>query len=315
MKKIKLILNHHAGRGYSSRSESDICRYLKEEGLDFDLVYTERRGHAIELTEQAANDGYEVVAAAGGDGTSNEAINGLMAARKGKGKSKGKGKGDCALALFPTGSGNDFSYNAGVPTDFREVCRLIAKGQTRTVDVGKMTIPGKETRYFDNQLGIGFDGIVTLEARKYKRLRGMALYLPVVLKTVFIINKVPKVTIEYDDQKLELKVVQVSVANGGREGGGFYMAPGAKIDDGYFDLCIVSEIGRMGMLGIIPKFMKGTHIEHKATTLVRARKVKITSEEELIAHFDGEMVDPGIKQIECEILPQQVRVFAKDQRP
>lgn len=303
MKKIKIILNPVAGRGYSGRVESEISRCLKEEGLDFDLVHTEKKGHAIELAEQAVYDGFEIIAAAGGDGTTNEVINGLMAA------SERGGKVNFTLALFPTGSGNDFSYSAGVPTDFQQVCRLIANGKTRIVDLGRVTVPGKEPRFFDNQLGIGFDGVVTLEARKFKRVRGMALYLPVVLKTVFLTNKAARVTIEYDNKKLELATVQVSIANGIREGGGFYMAPGAKLDDGYFDLIIVGEIGKLAMLGIIPKFMKGTHIQHKATTTLRAKKVTITSEDDLVAHFDGEMLCTDGHRIECEIVPQCLRVF------
>jgi len=303
MKKIKLILNPVAGRGYSIKAEADICRYLKKEELDFELVHTERKGHAIELAEQAVKDGFEIIAAAGGDGTTNEVINGMMSA------STQKEKFDHSLALFPTGSGNDFTYSAGVPTDFHQICRMISKGKTRIVDLGKVTLPGKAPRYFDNQLGIGFDGVVTLEARKFKRVRGMALYLPVVFKTVFLTNKATRVTIEYDGKKLQLPTVQVSVANGIREGGGFYMAPVAKPDDGFFDLIIVAEIGKFAMLGIIPKFMKGTHIEHKATTTLRAKKVTITSEDDLIAHFDGEMMCTECHRIECEIVPRCLRVF------
>jgi len=303
MKKIKVILNPVAGRGYSNSVESEITRYLMEEGLDFDLVYTERKGHAIELAEQAVSDGFEIVAAAGGDGTTNEVINGLMAGSKKKDKCK------CTLALFPTGSGNDFTYSAGVPTDFREVCHLIANRKTRIVDLGRVSIPGQEPRYFDNQLGIGFDGVVTLEARKFKRVRGMALYLPVVLKTVFLTNKATRVTIEYDNEKLELSTIQISIANGIREGGGFYMAPEAKLDDGYFDLIVICEIGKLAMLGIIPKFMKGTHTKHKAATTLRAKKVTITSEDDLTAHFDGEILCTDGHRIECEIVPQCLRVF------
>lgn len=308
MKKIKVILNPVAGRGFSNRAETEITRYLKAEGLDFDLVHTERKGHAIELTKQAVTEGYEVVAAAGGDGTTNEVINGVVSA------TDGKGKNTCAVALFPTGSGNDFSFNAGVPGDFREVCSLIAKDQTRIVDIGKVTMPGKEPHYFDNQVGIGFDGVVTMEAKKYKRLRGMALYLPVVLKTVFLINKASKVTIEYDDQKIDLSTVQVSIANGSREGGGFYMAPGAKMDDGYFNICIVEDIGKLGMLKIIPKFMNGRHIEQKATRMMQAKKVTITSEDNLLAHYDGEILCTEGHRIECEIIPQRIKVFSNNNR-
>lgn len=308
MKKIKVILNPVAGRGFSNRAETEICRYLKAEGLTFDLVYTERKGHAIELAKQAAAEGFEVVAAVGGDGTTNEVINGVASA------TEGKRKNSCAVALFPTGSGNDFSFNAGVPEDFRQVCSLISKGQTRVVDIGKVTVPGEEPHYFDNQVGIGFDGVVTMEAKKYKRVRGMALYLPVVLKTVFLINKASRVTIEYDDEKIDLSTVQVTVANGSREGGGFFMAPGAKLDDGYFNIVVVEDIGKVGMMKIIPKFMNGEHAGHKGVRMMQAKKVTITSEDALLAHYDGEILCTAGHRIECEIIPRRLKVFSNHKK-
>lgn len=305
MKTIKVILNPAAGRGYSGRAEPEIRRHLKEEGLDFDLVRTTGVGHAVELAKQAVHDGFKIIAAVGGDGTNNEVINGLLAA------TDGKNIDTCTLGLFAAGSGNDFTFNVGGPANFREACRLIKEGRTRIIDIGKVTIPGLPPRYFDNQLGIGFDGTVTVEAKKHKRLRGMALYLPVVLKTVFLVNKAARVTIAYDDRKIELKTVQISVANGSREGGGFYMAPGAKLDDGFFNVCIVGELSKLAMLGIIPKFISGRHIEHKATKMVQAKKVLITSEDNLLAHIDGEILCTDAHRVECEIFPQRLRVFSK----
>ena len=299
--KTKIILNPVAGRGYSAKAEPEICKFLKNEGVDFDLVHTERNGHAIELAEQAINDGFEIVVAAGGDGTTNEVINGLMTASGGK-------EASGMLGLIATGSGSDFTYNVGIPGDIHEACRRIARGRTRMVDLGKLTLHDEKPRYFDNQLGIGFDGVVTVEAMKFKRLRGMALYLPVVLKTIFLTNKATNVKIEYDDQVLELPTIQISVVNAPREGGGFYMAPEAQLDDGYFDLCILNEIGKLSMMGLVPKFMSGTHVEHKATTMARAKKVTITSEDNLVAHYDGELLCTEGHKIMCEIVPRPLRV-------
>jgi len=301
MKPIKIILNPVAGRGFSEKAEPEIRRCFNEAKIDIDLVFSERQWHAAELAEQAINDGYEVVVAVGGDGTTNEVINGLMAA------SKGNEAG--TLGLIATGSGSDFSFNVGMPADVEAACQRIITGQTRLVDVGTLSLDDGTHRYFDNQLGIGFDGIVTVEAKKFKRLRGMALYLPVVLKTVFLTQNATRVTIEYDDKILETSTIQISVANGSREGGGFFMTPEAKLDDGYFDVCIVEEIGKLAMLGLIPKFMNGTHVDHKATTMLRAKKISITSEDNLISHFDGELLCTEGHKIECEIFPQRLRVI------
>jgi diacylglycerol kinase (ATP) len=301
MKTIKVILNPVAGKGFSGRAEPRIREFLKDAGIGFDLIRTHERGHAIELAEQAVKDGFETVVAAGGDGTTNEVMNGLIAAYKGKIAG--------TLGLLPTGSASDFMGNVGVAKSLEEACHRLGKNQTRLVDLAVLRLPGEKIRYFDNQLGIGFDAVVTIEAQKFRRLRGMALYFPVVLKTVFLTNKATRVTIEADGQKMELPTMQISVANGSREGGGFYLAPEAKLDDGYLDLCVVRQISKLTMLRMIPTFMKGTHIKHKATTMLRARKVTITSEDDLIAHIDGEIVCTDGHRIDVEIIPRRLRVI------
>jgi len=302
MEKIKLILNPVAGRGFSAKAETEICQYLKEEGLDFDLVRTERKWHAAELAEQAVRDGFQLIVAAGGDGTTNEVINGMVATAR-------EGKISSTLGLLATGSGSDFAYNVGMPTNLREACQRIARANTKIVDLTKFSLDGGNHRYFDNQLGIGFDGTVTVEAKKFKRLRGMALYLPVVIKSIFVSNKATQVTIEFDDQRLDLKTLQISIANGAREGGGFYMAPEARVDDGYLDLCILKEVSKLRMFSILPHFMKGTHTQLNEVHTFRARKITITSDDNLIAHYDGELLCTEGHKIECEIIPQALRVI------
>lgn len=301
MKPTKIILNPIAGRGYSAKSEPEIRQFLKDEGLEFDLVHTQRPWHAAELAQQAVGDGFEIVVAVGGDGTTNEVVNGLMAASE-------NGK-DGSMGFIPTGSGSDFMGNLGIPADLQGACHRIAHGATRMVDVGRLTMPGLKPRYFDNQLGIGFDGIVTVEAKKFSRLRGIALYLPVVLKSVFVASKAPMVTIEYDDQTVVVSAMQISIVNGAREGGAFYMAPDARLDDGLFDLCIANVSGRLAMLRLIPHFMKGTHVNREGITMAQAQKVTITSEHNLIAHFDGELLCTEGHRIECEIIPRRLRVL------
>jgi YegS/Rv2252/BmrU family lipid kinase len=301
MKKIKIILNPVAGKGHSGRVESDIIRYFKEENAEFDLIRTRHRGHGIELARRAVEDGFEVVVAVGGDGTTNEVVNGLMSARSGEVAG--------TLGLLPTGSASDFTYSVGIPTDLKEACLLITRGKTRIVDLGQVTLPDNETRYFDNQLGIGFDGVVTIEAQKFKWLRGMALYLPVVLKTVFLSNKPTRIKIDCDGRIIEESTLQLTVANGIREGGGFLMAPEAKIDDGYLDICLIRAISKMAMLGIIPKFMNGTHVQHRAATTTRGKVLTITSDDNLIAHIDGEMLCTQGHRIEARIIPQCLEVL------
>jgi YegS/Rv2252/BmrU family lipid kinase len=300
MRPIKVILNPVAGRGYSAQAEGDVCQFLEDEGLDFDLVRTESPWHAAELAEGAARDGFETIVAAGGDGTANEIINGLM-------KASERGRA-VAMGVIPAGSGSDFATGIGLPTDLQEACRRIASGQCKTIDLGRVTIPGQEPRYFGNVVGVGFDGAVLVETLKMTRLRGLALYLLAVLKTIFMNFDAPMMTIEYDGERLEQPAMLVSVTNGPREGGGFLIAPNAKPDDGLFDVCIADEVSQLTMLRLLPHFLRGTHVDLDPITMVQATQISISSPDGLIAHVDGEVLCTDAPWIRCEILPGALTV-------
>lgn len=298
---LKIILNPIAGRGYGARAEPELRRLLQEMSVDFEVVRTEGPAHAPELAERAVQDGFPVVVAAGGDGTAHEVVNGLMAAAQ---------NGVVGtLGILPIGSGSDFANTVGLPPDLPGACRHLAAGNTRIVDVGHVRVAGQPPRYFDNTVNVGFGGVVTVEARKIRWLRGMALYLPVVLKTVFLLHRVPRVKLSYDEQELELPAVMISVCNGSREGGGFYVAPQAQPDDGIFDICIAGDVSRLGMLRLIPHFLKGTHVGHPQITMARARRVTISSPDDLVAHADGEVLCTDAHRLDFEILPHRLRVI------
>lgn len=298
MDRLKIILNPIAGQGFAAKAEPEICACLHSEGVQFDLVRTERPWHAAELAAQAVQDGFRTIAVVGGDGTVNEVVNGVL----------NVGASDTVIGVIPAGRGCDFAFNIGVPNDVREACRRLVTGNLRRTDLGKLVVDGQQTRYFQNILGVGFDAVVAAEVRKVKWLRGLAVYLPVVLKTVFFSPPAPRVRIAYDDQSLELPALMICAANGAREGGGFHIAPPARPDDGWLDLCIAREVGQLEMLRLIPRFMKGTHVTHPAITLARARQIVLTSETPLTAHVDGEVTCTAAHRLECTILPQQLIV-------
>jgi len=301
MTRALIVLNPIAGRGRGARAEPEIRRLLQAEGFDFDLVRTTENWHAAELAEQAVVDGYDLIVAAGGDGTFHEVVNGLMSAAP-------EGEVAGVMGLLPIGSGSDFANTVGVPFDLPEACARLVHGEDRVVDVGRVWIPGSDPQYFDNTVNVGFGGVVTREAQKVKWLTGTALYLPVVLKTVFLYFEAPYVKIAYDGQELSLPAVMISVANGPREGGGFHVAPDASPDDGLFDICVVREISRLQMLGIIPSFMNGSHCDKEPITMLQGRRITITSEDDLIAHMDGEMLCTDAHRIDFEVLPSRLRV-------
>ncbi|TEU14530.1 MAG: diacylglycerol kinase family lipid kinase [Anaerolineales bacterium] len=300
--KIKLIVNPVSGRGYGRKACPLIRQYLSDLGADFDLVQTGAPGEAIHLARQALNDGFDTIVAVGGDGTSHEVVNGMM--------SGAKGPIVGTLGCIPTGCGNDFAVSNGVPTDLEEACRLIVAGETRLVDIGRVTLDGRITRHFDNTIGIGFDGLASMEARKFKRLRGMALYLPVVLKTIFLTMHPPRVEIEFDGQVIRQRILMAVIANGPREGSSFLVAPGARYDDGLLDLIIAGTMSKLQMLAMVPKFMKGTHIHDRRVATKRARHVIVSSEDPLYIHVDGEVLCEEAHRVEATLIPSCLRIIA-----
>ena len=297
---IKVILNPAAGRGYGARVEPRVREWLSVEGVDFDIVRTEGPWHAVELAQGAAEAGFETVVGAGGDGTTNELINGLMLASEDGATPR--------LGIIPAGSGRDFASGIGLPLDPEEACRRVARDQIRTIDLGRVTVSGQKPRYFGNVVGVGFDGAVLIETLKMKRLRGLPLYLSAVLKTILLSFEALPMTIKYDEQEMELPAMLASVANGPREGGGFLIAPDAELDDGLLDLCIAREVSRLTMLRLLPHFLQGTHTKLDPIAMARAKDITISSPEGLVAHIDGEVLCTDAEQIRCEILPGALEV-------
>jgi len=293
-----LIVNPVAGRGAGERVIPRIVRLLREHGLSFDLARTERPWHAAELARQAVVSGYRTVVAVGGDGTSNEVLNGLMAARE-------AGEGEATMGVLCVGTGNDFAYGMGIPLDLEEGCATLARGRTRRVDVGH----ARGFRYFGNGIGIGFDAAVNVVASRLRRLRGFLVYLIAVLRTLLFYYRAPLTRIELDDQTLEQPALMISVMNGRRMGGGFLMTPFSRPDDGLFDLCIGKKMSQLEMLSFVPRFMKGTQVGDPRVIMTRSHRVRVKVRDGTqVVHADGETLALDVRELDLEVIPQALSV-------
>ncbi len=293
---IRLIVNPVAGRGHTARVEPYIRRIFEGLGVSFDVQHTSAPLEATALAERASLEGCPLVVAVGGDGTVNEVLNGLARAHANGGPLG-------TLGVIPTGSGNDFEYMLRTADGLESACRRLAEGKARLIDIGRIG-----DRYFANGVGIGFDAAVNIASRKYHWLRGLPLYLLAVLETTFVSYRAPTVTIDYDGQVSTAPMLMISVTNGRRFGGGFLVTPQAEMDDGLLDLCLAREVGRLGILGMIPHFIRGTHIDKPPVKMARARRVVVTSSDNLPAHVDGEIYCTDAHRLEIEILPRRLQV-------
>lgn len=293
LKNIQLIINPYAGRGTGARTGPDIARELTRLGFDCEARLTNERGHAVELAREAAANGADCVAIAGGDGSIHEAVNGLMQAG-----------GETPLAIMPVGTGNDFAKMFGSP-QWQTVCSHIAANRHRRVDVGVCN-----DRYFINGIGVGFDAKVARAANGIQWLRGKAVYGAALAQVLAFHHDNPTVRITTDDHTFVLPITLLAAANGRVYGGSFRISPQASVDDGALDIVIAGNLSRLQILKLVPHVLRGTHLGLPHVRFLRSRKLTVESKTPLIVHADGEMLEDDTCVLEMEVLPGRLPVIA-----
>ena len=314
MRRLKMIFNPVADRGHAAQSADELQEAVeaevaaaRENGQDIELTWTrtQYKGHAVDLARDAVAEGFEVVTAIGGDGTVHEVVNGLMAAEKERRP---------ALGVIPFGSGNDFAHNVGLPSDPREAARCLFGDTTRTVDVGTIKDGSGRCEYWTNTVGIGFGGAVNMAARKYTRIRGFFVYLAAVFETIASAPFSLKAKIQVDGNgPVEHEVAMIAFCNGPREGGGFFVGPGAEMDDGLITYMLMRNMSRVNMLRFLPIVMTGNHLKYpRYFQRSEARHIVLETDRTMAIHADGEVFgswEAGIRQLELGIVPSAVRVL------
>ena len=274
--RVFVILNPAAGRGRAARAWRTVRPALRDAGLSFDEVVEERPQLAIGLAEAAARRGYDVIAAVGGDGTIHEVVNGIMAAG---------GARPPALAIIPGGTGNDFARGVGIPKDPLTAGRLLLNGSRRRVDIGRVN-----ERYFVGISGVGFDAEVAARVNGWpKWIGGTPVYVAAILNMLATYRCVPA-RISVDGRAEEMRMFLLAAANTPWYGGGMYMAPHARPDDGYLEIITARDLGKIETLGLLPKVFSGAHLRHRKVAHQRAKEVRVESEIPLAIHADGETV-------------------------
>lgn len=300
-RKVKIILNPMADMGNAWRIARDL-RSITEQHGGVDWSGTVYPGHAIELAKQAGDQGYDMVIAMGGDGTVHEVVNGLMQTPEEKRP---------VLGVVPAGSGNDFAHGLKASKVATEALTCALDGKVATVDLGVMTDEHGHKEYFDNTLGIGFGAIVTIRSHRLPVLRGFLMYLTAVLQTIIFDHNPIHMKIETESEKWEQGVIYLILCNGPREGGGFLIAPDAKIDDGILHYALIRDVSRPMMFRIVPEVMKGTHGRFKEVRMGTCKKFSLTANRPLYIHADGEIfTGPGtdLRKVSVEILPNALKV-------
>lgn len=324
--KTLVILNPSSGRGKAGRLKDAMVRALDATGMTWELAETQRPGDAVSLAQHARRHGFDVAAAAGGDGTISEVVNGLMHDQVASGwigdspnapalaSQAGEGA-QTRLGVLPIGSGNDFASMVGTPLDLDKAAQVLARGRTRRIDIGSATVETPHQRiqrYFDNNMGMGLEGSVIMESNKIRRLQGLPLYMTAASKSLYRHvsphMRITWVSADGAEQMIEDRLLMVTVGNSARAGGGFPLTPSARLDDGLLDLLVARDMSLPQRFGMMPMTLLGKHVTHSHVTMALFSQMKVTIPSGAPLQLDGELLATDAHTVLVAVIPQTLDV-------
>ncbi len=299
--KTCFVLNPQADRG---RAHAAIAALRSRRDWPGETVWrlTRAPGEAVALARQAAREGWEMVVAAGGDGTVHEVVNGLMQVPT---ESRPR------LGVLPIGSGNDFAWALGIPAGVEAAATVLREGAPRRVDVGLGRDEHGKAEYWVNTLGIGFDAAVNVRSRRIHLANGYLIYLLAALQTVIFEHRPLRFRFQSPDETWERELLMLAFCNGPREGGAFRLVPQADPCDGVLDYAHLSPVPRWRTVRALFKAMQGTHVGLPEIHLGQTRQVTVESDIPFKVHMDGEIYrgdESASRRLEITLFPAALEV-------
>ncbi|MFA7745493.1 diacylglycerol kinase [Salinicoccus roseus] len=272
MKTARIIYNPTSGREAFKESLPEVLERLEVGGYITSTHATTCAGDATQAAAKACDLGFDLIVAAGGDGTVNEVVNGMAAYDERP-----------ALGIIPMGTVNDFARALHIPPTIDEAVEMIVSGRSARIDIGRMN-----SKYFINIAGGGKITEVSYEApSKLKSIIGPLAYY---VKGIEMLPKIrsTNVKIEYDDNVFEGKVMLFMLGLTNSIGGFEKLVPDARLNDGKFTLIIVEEASLAEIGHIMTLATRGEHLKHPKVHFFKAEEVDISSFEEVHLNLDGE---------------------------
>jgi len=294
--KIALIVNPRIGAKKSKILLSLAEKRLKEAKIRFDLFVTQYHGHAAEMIKNMSLPEYDGIVSVGGDGTNYHVLNGLL-----------KYHNDTELpplGIIPAGRGNSFAKDLEIHTE-EDGFAALSRRKTRAVDVCRFT-QDKDVYFFVNLMGLGFVTDVAKTAARFGWAGDLSYIIGVLYHTMRL--KFHDLDMEIDGHIISEKNCFVEICNSRFTGGNMLMAPKAKIDDGLFDVVVLSPLSRTNLLSTFPKIFKGTHGDNPAVTFYQGKTAWIRTTPKKALLPDGEIF--GAVPTQITILPGRVRYFS-----
>jgi diacylglycerol kinase (ATP) len=273
MQKARVIYNPSAGRELVKKKLPYILERLEQAGYEASCHATTGAGDATRAAEQAVNREFDLVVAAGGDGTIYEVVNGLAEKRN---RPK--------LGIIPAGTTNDFARALEIPRSIEEACDIFSNGNETAIDIGKVN-----KQYFINIAGGGTMTELTYEVpSKLKTMLGqLAYYIKGIEKLVFL--KPTQMHIQSREMTIDEEIMIFLVANSHSIGGQEKLLPNADLRDGYFDVLVVKKTSLAEFIRLATLALRGEHLKDPRVIHFQSSELKITSKSKVQVNLDGEL--------------------------
>ncbi len=297
------IVNPKAGAGAGLKKWKKMKELLDKKEIPYEVYFTDGPGSATEQARRLTSRGEDItLIALGGDGTANEALNGIV------------DFSHTVMGYLPTGSSNDLARALRLPTEPEEALALLTEpGHAHPLDVGEVCSETGSRRFLVSA-GIGFDAAVCHEAfhsRIKKALNrfhlGKLTYLGIALKHIILLKGAPaKLLLDGREKHSYGKIFFCSFMNTMYEGGGFKFCPEARPDDGLLDVFVVEQLPKLKILAVLPMAYSGKHTWAKEVHISKCKKVHIKTPRPMAVHTDGEAFDFH-KDLKAGFLEERLR--------
>jgi YegS/Rv2252/BmrU family lipid kinase len=305
-----VVVNPHAGTNKCIRDWPEIKKMLEAAGFNFSFVLTEKIHQAISLVQKAIEEEeFKSILVVGGDGTLNEAVNGIM-------KQQRFPSNEIRIGMITVGTGNDWGRMYDIPSSYKKQVKILQKGLTFLQDVGMVKYryaADEEKRYFVNIAGMGYDALVAKKTNimKQQGKGGVITYLISLVSGLFQ-YKNTELTIEADGKKVfSGQVFSLSIGICKYNGGGMMQLPNAIPDDGLFDVTLIEKTTKMRVIRNIKKLYDGSFIKMKEVKTFTGKNFSIAArpEDKLYLETDGESL--GHSPLDFQVIPRSVRLIVR----
>jgi YegS/Rv2252/BmrU family lipid kinase len=302
--KAQLIYNPVAGPRDVRREIKQIRAYLEQSGWTIDVTTTERPGDGIKKAREAAQAKRDVVLVAGGDGSVNDAVNGLVGT-------------ETALGVIPVGTGNLWAKQLGVPTytllnplRLREAASGLVKGKMRRVDVGKAN-----GHHFLCWASIGLDAQVTTQMEPRPRHTKRLGALPYIFAAFMVARdfKGTHARVLIDSQPVRGRTLLILASNIQQYGGVFDVARDARIDDGLLDIFVFKGTGFPYILRHLAKVLGQRYLQDPQVVYRQARRIYVDAEDQMPVQIDGDPLNAT--PVTVELSPRALRILVPPTAP